>query len=105
MRVLTWGLRLLLFLFLFLFALKNAEPARLHFFFGQVWVAPLSLVLVAFFAAGSLLGVLAMAGSLFGARREAGRLKKELDRAHAALADATVAAASIAPSDTNAVES
>lgn len=97
MRVLTWGLRLLLFLFLFLFALKNAEPVRLNFFFGQVWEAPLSLVLVAFFAAGCLLGVLAIAGALFKARREAGRLKKELDRANAAAAASAAFAHSAAP--------
>jgi uncharacterized integral membrane protein len=105
MRVLTWGLRLLLFLFLFLFALKNTEPASLKFFFGQVWEAPLVLVLVAFFAAGSLLGVLAMAGTLFKARREVGRLKKELAHANAAIAASAPPAIPIAPSDTNAAES
>ena len=107
MRVLTWGLRLLLFLFLLLFALKNTEPAKLRFFFGQVWEAPLVLVLLAFFAAGSLLGVLAMAGTLFKARRETGRLKKELAHANATIAKAAAdtAAISIAPSDTKAVES
>jgi uncharacterized integral membrane protein len=84
MRVFTWGLRLLLFLFLFLFALKNTDLVRLNFFFGQAWEAPLVLVLLVSFVAGSLLGVLAMAGALFKARREISRLKKEIGRAQAA---------------------
>jgi uncharacterized integral membrane protein len=97
MRVLTWGLRLLLFLFLFLFALKNTDLVRLNFFFGQAWEAPLVLVLLAFFAAGSLLGVLAMAGTLFKARREVSRLKKEIGHANIAPASAVSDVASTLP--------
>jgi uncharacterized integral membrane protein len=84
MRVFTWGLRLLFFLFLFLFALKNTGAIHLNFFLGQVWEAPLVLVLLVFFISGSLLGVLAMAGALFKARREISRLKKEIGQAQAA---------------------
>jgi uncharacterized integral membrane protein len=95
MRVLTWGLRLLLFLFLFLFALKNTANVSLSFFFGQTWEAPLVLVLVAFFAAGSLIGVLSMAGALFKARRKIACLEKEIR--HAAATAATSAAPAASP--------
>ncbi|MDR1887955.1 MAG: LapA family protein [Zoogloeaceae bacterium] len=104
MRVLVWGLRLLLFLFLFLFALKNTTIVSLAFFFGQVWKAPLALMLLAFFAAGSLLGALAMTGSLFKARREVARLKTEIERANAAASDAAIDAATAAISAANSVE-
>lgn len=80
MRVLSWVLRFLLFVLLFLLALKNATPVALHAFFGQVWQIPLSLLLLGFFAAGALLGVLAVVASLLRARRQIAGLQREIAR-------------------------
>ena len=79
LRYLTWFLRLFLFLVLLLFALKNTTPVRLHFFFDTGWDAPLVVLLLGFFAAGSALGVFACLGGLIRQRRQIGSLKRELD--------------------------
>lgn len=78
MKVLTWAIRLVIFLFLFAFAVQNTEPVNLHFVLGHIWQAPLVIVLLVFFAAGALLGVLSLLGLIFGQRREIARLKNEL---------------------------
>jgi len=65
MRALIWSLRLLVFLVLFAFAVKNTDPVTLRFFLGATWQAPLILLLLAFFAAGVLFGVLAMTAPYF----------------------------------------
>lgn len=78
MKILTWAIRLAIFLFLFVFAVQNTEPVSLRFILGQVWQAPLVILLLAFFAAGALLGVLSLVGLLFRQRREIARLRREL---------------------------
>lgn len=78
MRVLLWAFRILIFLFLFAFALKNTDPVNVRFFFETSWQAPLVMVVLTFFAAGALLGVLALLGTVFSLRRENGRLRREL---------------------------
>ena len=78
MRVLAWILRIILFLALFLFALKNTDTVSLRLYFDQVWQAPLILVLLVFFVAGAVVGVLATLATVFRQRREIGRLKREL---------------------------
>lgn len=78
MKVLIWGLRLAVFLFFFVFALQNTEPVTLRFVLGNTWHAPLVMLLLSFFAAGTLLGVLSLLGHLFAQRREIAQLKKEL---------------------------
>ncbi|WP_412481270.1 LapA family protein [Azonexus sp. IMCC34839] len=70
MTIITWGLRLVLFVLLVLFALQNSAPISLHWFPGQVWEGPLVLVLLVFFAAGVLLGVLSLLGLVNRQRRE-----------------------------------
>jgi lipopolysaccharide assembly protein A len=77
MRVLAWILRIVLFLALFLFALKNTDTVSLRLYFDQVWQAPLVLVLLVFFAAGAVLGVLATLATVFRQRREIARLLRE----------------------------
>jgi len=77
MRIVTWILRLLLFLLLLAFAARNTAPATLKFYFDLAWEAPLILLLLAFFAAGALFGLLAALGALFRQRREIGRLRRE----------------------------
>ena len=78
MRVLAWIVRIVLFLALFLFALKNTDTVSLRLYFDQVWQAPLILVLLLFFAAGAVLGVLATLATLIRQRREIARLQREL---------------------------
>lgn len=78
MRILAWTLRIILFLALFLFALKNTDTVALHLYFDQVWQAPLILVLLVFFAAGTAMGVLATLATVFRQRRELARLQREL---------------------------
>jgi len=76
MRVLTWAIRVALFVVLAAFAAKNTDPVALRFYFDLVWHAPLVAVLLAFFAAGAALGMLAMLGTYLAQRREISRLRR-----------------------------
>lgn len=76
MRVLTWSLRLFIFLFLVAFALKNTAPVDVRFLLDASWRAPLVIVALAFFAAGALLGAVALLGVIFRQRREIARLRR-----------------------------
>lgn len=86
MRALLWASRILVFLFLFAFALKNTDPVSVRFFFDAAWQAPLVIVVLAFFAAGALLGALSLLGTIFALRRETSRLRRELKQLQAATA-------------------
>ncbi len=77
MTALTWAVRLIIFSFLLVFAIKNTQPATLHFVLDYVWEAPLVIVLLAFFAGGAVLGVLSVVGVIYRQRREISRLKRE----------------------------
>jgi len=77
MRIVIWTIRIALFVLLLAFAARNTEPATLRFYFDLAWQAPLVLMLLAFFAGGVLLGVLAMTGTLLRQRREISRLRRE----------------------------
>lgn len=83
MRIVTWTLRIALFILLLAFAARNTEPATLRFYFDLAWQAPLVLMLLAFFAAGALLGLTATLGALVRQRREISRLKREARAASA----------------------
>jgi len=76
MTALTWAIRLIIFAFLVVFAIGNTETVTLHFLFGYLWDAPLVILLLAFFAAGAVLGVLSLLGVIFRLRREVARLKR-----------------------------
>jgi putative membrane protein len=76
LRYIAWLLRALLFVALLLFALKNTEPVALRLYLDHTWQAPLILVILAFFALGAALGVLACLTKLFAQRREILALKK-----------------------------
>jgi len=78
LKYVGWLFRALLFVALLLFALKNTDQVTLRFYLDQNWQAPLILVLLAFFALGAALGVLACFAKLFAQRREIGSLKREL---------------------------
>ncbi|MEO8143510.1 MAG: LapA family protein [Betaproteobacteria bacterium] len=75
MRVFTWAIRFALFVVLLAFAVRNTEPVTLRFYFDLAWQAPLVALLLAFFAAGALLGLIAMLGTLLAQRREIARLR------------------------------
>ena len=76
MRVLVWAIRVALFILLLALAAKNTDPVALKFYFGLAWQAPLAAVLLVFFAAGVVLGLLAMFGSWYAQRREIARLQR-----------------------------
>jgi uncharacterized integral membrane protein len=78
MRYIVWPLRAFLFLLLLGFAVKNDQPVVLRYFFGYEWQTSLVVILLCFFAAGVLIGVLAMLATMFRQRREVAALKREL---------------------------
>lgn len=80
MKILFRLFAILLFLVFFGFALKNTDEVVLHFFWGSQARSPLILLLLAFFIAGSVMGVLAMTSTVLRYRRELLRLKKEIDQ-------------------------
>ncbi len=84
MRALLWASRIFIFLFLFAFAIKNTDPVSVRFFFDAVWQAPLVIVVLVFFAGGAVLGALSLLGTIFGLRREANKLRRELKQTQAA---------------------
>ncbi len=77
LRWLAWALRILLFLAVLAFALRNSETVTLRLFLGYEWQASLVLVLLAFFAAGIALGLVACLPAVFRQRRRIGRLERE----------------------------
>ncbi len=71
MRVLVWLLRGFIFFTLFAFALNNQQLTTVHWFFGVQWNAPMVIVVLAAFAAGCALGVMAMVPGWWRQRRAA----------------------------------
>ena len=78
MRIALWLFRFAAFIILLGFAIKNTEPAQLKFFFGTAWNASLIMILLAFFVAGVVSGMAALAGLLFRVKRENGQLRRQL---------------------------
>ena len=60
------------------FAIKNTEPATLHFYFDRTWQAPLVFIVAVSFVAGAAFGVIACIAPIARQRREIARLEKEL---------------------------
>jgi uncharacterized integral membrane protein len=77
MRIVTWAIRLVVFLLLAAFAAKNIEPVALRFYFDLALTAPLIVLLLGFFAAGALFGVLALVGTVLRQRREISALRRQ----------------------------
>jgi uncharacterized integral membrane protein len=86
MRTLTWAIRLILFVLLLAFAAKNTDPVTLRFYFDLSWQMPLVALLLAFFAAGAVLGLAAALTTLLRQRRELHRLQREVERREGAAA-------------------
>ena len=78
MRYLNWIFRVVIFLVLLGFAVKNDQPITLHYFFGYEWQSSLVLVLLIFFAAGAVVGVVAMLANVLQQRREIGNLQRDI---------------------------
>lgn len=71
MRLLVWLFRAFVFFTLFAFALNNQQNATVRWFFGAEWQAPMVIVVLAAFAGGAAVGVLAMLPSWWRQRRKA----------------------------------
>ena len=69
---------LAVFAVLVVFAIKNTEPATLHFYFDRTWQAPLVFIMALSFVAGAAFGVIACIAPIARQRREIARLEKEL---------------------------
>ena len=69
MRFLVWLLRAFIFFSLFAFSLHNQQPASVNWAFGYAWNAPMVIIVLAAFAAGTVFGVLAMTPSWWRHRR------------------------------------
>jgi len=70
MRALAWALRAFVFFALFAFALNNQQTVTVHWFFGAQWAAPMVIVVMAAFAAGCAIGVVAMVPAWWRQRRQ-----------------------------------
>jgi putative membrane protein len=68
----------LLFIVFFGFAVRNTQEVDLNFFPAGGLHGPMVLMLLSFFVAGAVLGVIAMMPTLFRHRRDLGRQRKEL---------------------------
>ena len=99
MRALVWIIRGAVFLTLFAFALNNREEASIHWFFGQIWRAPMVLIVLAAFGLGCAFGIFAMVPSWWRHRRlSRNHMRRASDRtAVAAQATPVTAAAELHP--------
>ncbi len=68
-----------LFIFFFVLALKNTQETALYFFWGYELRGPLVLIVLCFFVAGGILGLLAMTPMLFRNRRDLARQRKKIE--------------------------
>ena len=75
MRLLTYLFRVLLFLALFAFAMNNLQPATVNWFFSYAWTTSMVYIVLFAFAAGAVIGILAMTPSWWHHRRRAKRLE------------------------------
>jgi uncharacterized integral membrane protein len=78
MRYFNWLLRAMLFLALLGFAVKNDQAVTLHYFFDYEWHSSLVAVLLMFFTAGTVVGILAMFANVLQQRREIARLQSNI---------------------------
>jgi uncharacterized integral membrane protein len=79
MKIISRIIAAILFVVFFGFALKNTQEAAMRFFFDYEIRGPLVLLMLAFFAAGAVLGVLAMTPTVFRHKRDLSKHKKTID--------------------------
>lgn len=92
MRILTYVLRGFIFFVLVAFAINNQQPTTVNWFFSYAWTAPMVIIVLVAFVAGTVFGVLAMTPAWWRHRRRARRLETT-----AAPAPAAPPAAPVAP--------
>ena len=97
MRFLVWLFRAFVFFTLFAFALNNQQSATVHWFFGAEWHSPLVIVVLAAFAAGCAIGVLAMVPAWWKHRRVARKLAPAPEPKAAAAAPTTIMPSEFGP--------
>jgi uncharacterized integral membrane protein len=73
MRALAWLGRAFIFFTLFAFALNNQQTVAVNWFFGLESRAPMVIVVLAAFAAGCVVGVVAMLPGWWRQRQAVGR--------------------------------
>lgn len=78
MQILIWIIRIVVLLLIVWFAARNADPVELKGFMDSNVKAPLVLILLAFFGAGLLLGLLASLMTIFQLKREVRKLNRAL---------------------------
>lgn len=76
---LTLIVKIVLFLLLLGFAALNSNDVTLRYFLGLEWQAPLSLVILAAFAAGLLIGLLGCSLRLLRSHRELRNLRDQIN--------------------------
>lgn len=79
MKLISTIVGFVLFVLFFGFALKNTQEVNLRFFLDYELRGPLVLMLLGFFVAGAVLGVLALAPTVFRHRREASRQRGAIE--------------------------
>ena len=85
MRYLVWALRLIVFVVVLMFALKNTAPVAVAFFgVYEIASVPLIVVMLTTFVLGAVFGLLLTVPASIRRRREAAKLRRELDRIQAA---------------------
>jgi uncharacterized integral membrane protein len=75
MKIISTVVGVVLFVLFFGFALKNTQEVDLHLFLNYELRGPLVLMLLVFFVAGAVLGVLALTPTVFRHRRESSKQK------------------------------
>ena len=75
MKIISTVVGVVLFVLFFGFALKNTQEVDLHLFLNYELRGPLVLMLMVFFVAGAVLGVLALTPTVFRHRRESSKQK------------------------------
>lgn len=98
MRYLVWALRLIVFVVVLMFALKNTGPVDINFYADyMLHGVPLIVVMLVVFVLGTIFGLLLTVPSAMRRRREAVRLRRELDRVEAMLSGPNAQASDLLP--------
>ncbi|AUL47695.1 hypothetical protein BBB39_12840 [Bordetella trematum] len=98
MRYFVWALRLIVFIAVLMFALKNTDPVAVKFYADYVVQdVPLIVVMLATFVLGAVFGLLLTVPASMRRRREAQRLRRELERLQASDQAVPVAPEAVAP--------
>ena len=79
MKLVSRIVAIALFILFFGLAVKNTQETALYFFFGYEMRGPFVMILLGFFAAGSILSILSMTPVIFRSRREISRKKKLIE--------------------------